>query len=63
MSLIVRKCKLSDGSFLVTPDSHNRISLGKNGKGLYRLTENDYGYTLERIDIINKQEEQVKADV
>lgn len=44
---------------LVSTDARNRISLGKHGKGLYRVTETSYGYTVERVEVMSERDKQL----
>lgn len=55
----MRKVRLSEDSFLSSTDSRNRIPLGKNGGGLYRVTETSYGYVLERVEVISERDRQL----
>ena len=44
---------------LVSTDARNRISLGKHGKGLYRVMETSYGYTVERVEVVSERDKQL----
>lgn len=55
----MQKVRLSKDSFLSSTDSRNRIPLGKNGGGLYRVTETRYGYVLERVEVVSERDRQL----
>lgn len=46
-----------EGQFLVSPDARNRITFGKRmKKGLYRVTETEFGYELERVEVVSARD-------
>ncbi|BDR52206.1 hypothetical protein KIM372_01130 [Bombiscardovia nodaiensis] len=45
-----------ENQVIVSTDVRNRVPLGKKGKGLYRITETDFGYTLERVKVVSERD-------
>lgn len=60
MTAIMKAPELSPQEpVLVSTDARNRISLGKNGAGLYRVTATGYGYSVERVEVMSERDKQL----
>ena len=47
---------------LAKVDSRNRIRLGNEAEGLYRITQTDFGYTLEQVEVVSKRDRRIREN-
>lgn len=62
MTATMQGPELAQEPVLVSTDARNRISLGKRGKGLYRVTETSYGYSVERVEVMSERDKRLASN-